>query len=373
MHFTSLFAGALAGAVIVSAHPGHDHEAELAARGAMLSRFSRRDLSHCAEKIKARGLHARSVKRRTVLAADLMKKAHLRARDLDSLLNTTHHSTGCYTIKTPPSEIFAANNSCILSPEVTEGPYYVAGEYIRRDVVESQKGVNLTLDIQVLDTETCEPVAGAFLEIWHTNATGVYSGVAAAGNGNSDVDTSNINATYLRGVQQTDTDGVVQFATLFPGHYTGRTTHIHVMVHTEATAQANGTLLDTTASHVGQLFFDQELIGQVEASSPYAANTQALMTNAEDGILAQEAATSDPFLEYVLLGSAIEDGLLGWISFGINSTLHRDVSAAVTLTEDGGVANPNAGSPGGPGGPPPTGGFPGAPGSTGVPTATAPV
>lgn len=144
MHFTSLFAGALAGAVIVSAHPGHDHEAELAARGAMLSRFSRRDLSHCAEKIKARGLHARSVKRRTVLAADLMKKAHLRgrwfialnqtchnreravrltwtstaARDLDSLLNTTHHSTGCYTIKTPPSEIFAANNSCILSPEV---------------------------------------------------------------------------------------------------------------------------------------------------------------------------------------------------------------------------------------------------------------
>lgn len=56
----------------------------------------------------------------------------------------------------------------MLSPEVTEGPYYVAGEYVREDITEGQAGVPLTLDLQVLDIETCEPVVGAYTEIWRT-------------------------------------------------------------------------------------------------------------------------------------------------------------------------------------------------------------
>jgi hypothetical protein len=179
----------------------------------------------------------------------------------------------------------------------------------------------------------------------------------ASGNGNSSPD--NINATFLRGVQQTDADGAASFSTLFPGHYTGRTTHIHVMVHTNATAFDNGTLIDTThVGHVGQAFFDQELIGQVEATGVYATNTQLLTTNAQDSILAEEAETSDPFVQYVLLGESVEDGLLGWLSFGIDTTASKSVSAAATLYREGGVANPNAGVGGGPGGPPPSGGFP---------------
>lgn len=31
----------------------------------------------------------------------------------------------------------------------------------------------------------------------------------------------------LRGIQPTTTDGVVLFDTIFPGHYIGRTPHIH--------------------------------------------------------------------------------------------------------------------------------------------------
>lgn len=54
----------------------------------------------------------------------------------------------------------------------------------------------------------------------------MYSGVVANGNGNS-ADATNINNTFLRGIQQSDADGVVKFETLFPGHYTGRATHIH--------------------------------------------------------------------------------------------------------------------------------------------------
>lgn len=62
-------------------------------------------------------------------------------------------------------------------------------------------------------------------DIWSANSTGVYGGVQSQGNGNY-ADTSNLDLTDLRGIQQADDDGVVQFSTIFPGHYDGRTTHI---------------------------------------------------------------------------------------------------------------------------------------------------
>lgn len=144
------------------------------------------------------------------------------------------------------------------------------------------------------------------------------------------------------------------------------------MVHLNATAETNGTLLDTNAAHVGQIFFDQDLINQVEAAAVYSANTQTLTTNAEDSIAAQEAETSDPFMEYVLLGTDVQDGLLGWISFGINTTLSKEITAAATYYQTGGEANPNAGGGGGPGGAPPNGTFPGGPPLSGTPSSTAP-
>lgn len=67
-------------------------------------------------------------------------------------------------------------------------------------------------------------------DIWSANSTGVYSGVESTGNGNSD-DATNLDNIALRGIQQADDDGVVQFSTIFPGHYTGRT--IHVVSQTE--------------------------------------------------------------------------------------------------------------------------------------------
>ncbi|KAK0644561.1 Intradiol ring-cleavage dioxygenase [Cercophora newfieldiana] len=296
-------------------------------------------------------------------------------RDITELLNKTHHSTEKYTLQTPVETLFASNGSCVLSPEVTEGPYYVAGEFIRDNIVEKEPGVNLALDLQVLDVATCDPVADKYLEIWREsqplcqlaslqtntrpdcNSTGVYGGVAAAGNGNGDA--SNLNSTWLRGVLKTDKDGVAQFHTLFPGHYTGRATHIHVMVHQNATAYPNGTLFGTQAAHVGQVYFDQDLITEVEKLPVYAANKQPLTTNAQDFLLAQGAASGDPIVNYVLLGDKIQDGLLGWIAFGVNTTLSRTVSPGATYYESGGKQSPGGGFPGGgPGGPPPPGGFP---------------
>ncbi|KAJ4396157.1 hypothetical protein N0V93_000376 [Gnomoniopsis smithogilvyi] len=344
---------------LVAAHPGHDHAKEQAVRREFLQ-HTKNSLSHCSAKIKARGLEARNLKRREQLARDMAQKRGinlLNSRDLSDL-NVSHLSTEDYDLSTSATELFSSNNSCVLSPEVTEGPYYVAGEYVRQNITDGQAGVDLTLDLQVLDIATCEPVVGVYTEIWHCNSTGVYSGVSANGNGNSATDTSNLDATFLRGIQQTDDDGVALFDTLVPGHYTGRTTHIHVLVHQNATPAANGTIVDLTASHVGQVFFDQSLITEVEATSTYSVNTQPLMTNEEDGILLQEAATSDPFIEYVLLGDTVEDGLLGWLAFGIdtNASSAYTVSAAATYYETGGETNSNGGGAGGP----PGGGGPGA-------------
>jgi hypothetical protein len=200
--------------------------------------------------------------------------------------------------------------------------------------------------------------------------------VSSSGNGNAD-DTSNIDATFLRGIQLTDINGVAQFHTKFPGHYTGRANHIHVLTHnTNSTiVRTNSTLLSGTAnftthaSHVGQIFFDQELISLVESVEPYASNTQDHTLNSEDSILASEAADMDPFVEYVLLGDDVSDGVLAWISIGIDPTADEEISSAGTSFEDGGVANEDGGMGGGGGGDgAPSGGMP----SGGMPTGMAP-
>lgn len=208
--------------------------------------------------------------------------------------------------------------------------------------------MDLVIDTQVIDVDTCEPVPDVHIEIWHCNSTGVYSGIVASGNGVGSSDPSNINATFLRGVQTTDSDGVAQFETVFPGHYTGRATHVHVMVHMNGTVRANNTWSGAVAAHVGQMFFDQTLISQVDAVTPYSTNTQTITENADDSILSSETGNDvDPMMEYTLLGDTIEDGLFAWLAFGINTTYATTITPAATLYASGGVENTNSGGPGG--------------------------
>lgn len=53
---------------VANGHPGDDHREELLKRADWLNQVERRDLSHCAGKLKARGIHARSHQRRRELA-----------------------------------------------------------------------------------------------------------------------------------------------------------------------------------------------------------------------------------------------------------------------------------------------------------------
>lgn len=94
-----------------------------------------------------------------------------------------------------------------------------------------------------------------------------------------------------------------------------------MVVHENATELANGTLTGGTVSHIGQFFFDQDLIDDVEATTPYSTNTQALTTNAEDHVFGEQetqGSTSDPVFEYVYIGDDLSDGLFSWIVVGIN-------------------------------------------------------
>lgn len=212
---------------------------------------------------------------------------------------------------------------------------------------EDQVGVDLYLEAQYIDVETCEPVSGLYVDIWNCNSTGTYSGVESGQGG--------LNSTFLRGIQETDEDGVVAFETLFPGHYDGRATHTHLLTKSNVTARDNGTVSEGAVTHIGQLFYPETLIDAVEAVAPYSSNTVERTTNDEDmWSIIQADATYDPFPEFVYLGDSIEDGLLAWIQIGVNASADYSdddyYAVAATYYEGGGVANADSGFVGGGGG-----------------------
>src|SRR6266542_2598811 len=72
--------------------------------------------------------------------------------------------------------------TCVLTPEQTEGPYYIAHEKVRRNITEGRPGTPLTLRLAVVNASTCRPIKGAAVDIWHCDAGGAYSGVGGETN-----------------------------------------------------------------------------------------------------------------------------------------------------------------------------------------------
>lgn len=167
----------------------------------------------------------------------------------------------------------------------------------------------------------------------------MYSGTVGNGNGNAD-DPSNLNNTWLRAIQPTDNEGVVQVELIFPGHYAPRATHTHILVHQGGYVLPNNTFTGGNVSHVGQVFFDQDLINEVDTFYPYTTNPNAILPNSKDMALASEAVTTDPVVNYVYVGESAGEGLVTWITVGINTSAIYDVQTAAWLTADGGVENP---------------------------------
>ncbi|MFN8224287.1 MAG: intradiol ring-cleavage dioxygenase [Gaiellales bacterium] len=181
---------------------------------------------------------------------------------------------------------------CVLTPETTEGPYWIDGALTRRDVREGRAGLPLVVRFAVLDVTTCKPIRNADVELWHCDAAGVYSGVDGA------------NTRFLRGHQRTDGNGKAEFLTVFPGWYPGRTPHIHMKVH-----------VGGTDVHTGQVFFDEALTRRVYAKPPYARRGRYDTAHARDLVYA-EAGGSSAELRLVRRGPAAK-GYIGTIAVGV--------------------------------------------------------
>lgn len=320
-------------------HPGvHEPTSYNALSKKYFLHNAKRSLNLCADHLERRGVNARAKVRRAATVAKYQKRGMV-ARDTDKVVNTSHHSSLNITPNPSESELFSKNPVCILAPEGETGPFWVKGELVRSDVRDGEDGIPIILDGQFIDINTCEPIQDLYWDVWNCNSTGVYSGVQSSMNGNGN-DATNLDKTFLRGIQKTNADGVAQFKTIFPGHYSGRTTHVHVIAHVDAQEQANKTLSGGHVAHIGQLFFDQDLITQVENTYPYNTNTVSITENADDHVVIVETedSNSDPFFEYALLGETVEDGLFAWITLGVNASASYEASNAATLTSSGGVS-----------------------------------
>lgn len=162
--------------------------------------------------------------------------------------------------------------TCELTCSATLGPCY-AQTIERQDISEGQPGLPVRLALKIVDVD-CNPIAGAEVDVWHTNVGGFYSGEDAVPMCTLG-DPEAMASRWMRGVQVTDKDGRVDFDTCFPGWYGGRTIHIHIQIR----IGGNDYL-------TSQLFFDDALCDEIIDGQPiYSDRGPRDTTNANDGVI----------------------------------------------------------------------------------------
>jgi protocatechuate 3,4-dioxygenase beta subunit len=205
----------------------------------------------------------------------------------------------------------SAATTCVLTPEATEGPYWIDTKLTRRNITEGKAGLPLQLVLTVVNAKTCRPIKGADVEIWHCDADGEYSGYdggsAGGGPGGGGPGGHQAPATstrYLRGHQKSNAAGQAEFLTIFPGWYRGRTPHIHLKVH------VGGRVV-----HTGQVFFNERITAAVYRQAPYSSHGQPDTAHASDNIFAEAGGSR----AVVKLGkrAGSRRGYLGRIVLGV--------------------------------------------------------
>jgi protocatechuate 3,4-dioxygenase beta subunit len=171
--------------------------------------------------------------------------------------------------------------ACVVRPEQTEGPYFVDEKLNRSDIRSDpatgalREGALLRLRMNVFrsDADACTPLAGVLVDVWHCDALGVYSDVR-------DMNFDTRGQKFLRGYQVTDGAGKVEFLTIYPGWYQGRTVHIHFKLRTDPAATRG-------FEFTSQLYFDDNLTDEVFRQPPYADKGERSTRNENDGIYRQ--------------------------------------------------------------------------------------
>jgi protocatechuate 3,4-dioxygenase beta subunit len=170
----------------------------------------------------------------------------------------------------------AALPSCIVKPELTEGPYFVDEKLLRSDIrsdpttkaISAGVPLRLTFLVSKVSSAGCAALQNAAVDIWHCDASGLYSDESA---------NNTVGKKFLRGYQVTDKNGKAQFLTIYPGWYPGRAVHIHFKVRGK----------DSTSKSyefTSQLFFDDALSDTVFKNAAYGNRGTRNVRNANDGI-----------------------------------------------------------------------------------------
>ena len=169
-----------------------------------------------------------------------------------------------------------SSNSMRLSgtPQQIEGPYFVDQMPNRSDIRSDtsdgsiKDGIPLHLIFHVYDVDNgqCVPLSGAKVDIWHTDSQGIYSAVNEMGT---------LGKNFLRGYQVTGSNGTVEFSTIYPGWYEGRTIHIHDKVR-----MFNGS--KTNLEWTSQLYFNNSMNQLIHKQSPYSNHGPPQTANEQD-------------------------------------------------------------------------------------------
>lgn len=240
--------------------------------------------------------------------------------------------------------------SCVVRPDLTEGPYFVETELNRFDIrsdptTETLKtGLPLLLRFRVSDVTNaiCSPLEGAQVDVWHCDADGEYSGVQDQG-----FDTTE--ELWLRGFQMTDEFGLAEFLTIVPGWYSGRAVHIHFKIRTELADE-------TSYEFTSQFFFDPELIEEIYQEAPYAGKGSPDTPNETDNIFqnsdGQLTLELLPFTEEELEALNEREELEGMTAIETGYVATFDVGLDLSDLEVGASDSAGQGGQGGPGGNP---------------------
>lgn len=165
-----------------------------------------------------------------------------------------------------------ASGTCVLIPTETAGPFPLDltanTTFYRADITEDRTGVPLNVKLKILGEDNCGVMQNVRVNIWHCDKDGLYSGYSQTNN------PGQAGLTYLRGYQMTDSNGEVEFQTIFPGWYSGRICHIHFQVYVSSSYAA-----------ISQLTFDVATKNSIYTnnSSLYTKGTDP-MTLASDNI-----------------------------------------------------------------------------------------
>lgn len=209
-------------------------------------------------------------------------------------------------------------SECSKIPEETAGPYPGDGSnganaltmsgIVRSDIRSSfgdgsatAAGVKLTVKLQVVKvSDSCAAASGYAVYIWHCDQTGNYSLYAQ----------SLLDENYLRGVQETGSDGSVTFTTIYPGCYSGRWPHIHFEIYPSAASISSASNKLATS----QMAMPKSTSDDVYATSGYSASVQNL---AQTSLTSDMVFSDGSDLQVPTMSGNVDDGYVATLVIGV--------------------------------------------------------